>query len=478
MKERGFARRPPFETQFGVRSMDAIFPTESSVDSFVQLTGGAVESDEPARKTNASRPLDLELRTAPPAPPEPASLKETGLAQAQVEALLLKVLLHRGNTSGNAVADVLCLPRSIIADLLDQLRNELMVTIKTAAGSHDFLYQLTEAGFERAQRYASRSNYAAAAPVPFDDYVESVRMQSLQTTSVNLERLKKSLSDMTVRPMLISQIAQAINDGRGLFLFGETGNGKTSIAERVSHSFGQDIWIPRVISVHGELMRLYDPSCHEAVDTPKVNSMKYDHRWVLIRRPAVLVGGELTLDYLETRFNAAAGITEAPVQMKSNCGTLVIDDFGRQRVSSTDILNRLIVPLEKHFDFLYLSNGRQIQVPFDQLLVLSTNLEPHDLLDEAFLRRIPYKIEVGGPTDIDLRMLLEQNANAMGFHYNAAAVDHLIEQHYLRAHRPMRFCHARDLLRQIKNYCEVHNLPKELSIDAFDMAVQNYFAGL
>ena len=277
---------------------------------------------------------------------------------------------------------------------------------------------------------------------------------------------------------MISQIAQAINDGRGLFLFGETGNGKTSIAERVSHSFGQDIWIPRVISVHGELMRLYDPSCHEAVDSPKVKAMKYDRRWVLIRRPAVLVGGELTLDYLETRFNAAAGITEAPVQMKSNCGTLVIDDFGRQRVSSTDILNRLIVPLEKHFDFLYLSNGRQIQVPFDQLLMLSTNLEPHDLLDEAFLRRIPYKIEVGGPTEDEMRDLLENNSNAMGILYNTEAVDHLIEQHYRRAHRAMRFCHARDLLRQIKNYCEVHHLPKELSIDAFDMAVQNYFAGL
>jgi len=448
------------------------------VDSFVKLTGGSVESEALAQEMRACRPLDLESRTAPPAPPEPTSVEETGLAHAQLEALLLKVLLHRGNCSGNEVSDVLCLPRGIVADLLDEFRNEMMVTIKTAAGSHDFLYQLTEAGFERAQRYASRSNYAAAAPVAFDDYIESVRMQSLQTTSVNLDRLKKSLADMTIRPTLISQIAQAINDGRGLFLFGETGNGKTSIAERVSHSFGQDIWIPRVISVHGELMRLYDPSCHEAVDSPKVNSMKYDRRWVLIRRPAVLVGGELMLDYLETRFNAAAGITEAPVQMKSNCGTLVIDDFGRQRVSSTDILNRLIVPLEKHFDFLYLSNGRQIQVPFDQLLVLSTNLEPHDLLDEAFLRRIPYKIEVGGPTEDEMRQLIEQNSIALGIHYDAEAVDHLIEQHYRRAHREMRFCHARDLLRQIKNYCEVHNLPKELSIDGFDMAVQNYFAGL
>jgi predicted ATPase with chaperone activity len=448
------------------------------MDSFVEFPDELSDENALVSQVSVSRPLDGESRTAPPPPPEPKSLKETGLAHAQVEALLLKVLLHRGNCSGNTVAEVLCLPRGIVADLMDELRNELLLTIKTSAGSHDFIYQLTDAGFERAQRYSSRCNYAAAAPVAFDDYVESVRMQSLQTTHVSLDRLRKALGDLTIRSTLISQIGQALNDGRGLFLFGETGNGKTSIAERVCHSFGQDIWIPRIISVHGELMRLYDPSCHEAVDSPKMSSLKYDRRWVLIRRPAVLVGGELTLDYLETRFNAAAGITEAPVQMKSNCGTLVIDDFGRQRVSSTDILNRLIVPLEKHFDFLYLSNGRQIQVPFDQLLVLSTNLEPHDLLDEAFLRRIPYKIEIGGPTEAELRQLIENIADAMDFQYNAEAVDHLIDMHYRRAHRPMRFCHARDLLRQIKNYCDVHNLPRELSIDAFDMAVQNYFAGL
>jgi hypothetical protein len=181
---------------------------------------------------------------------------------------------------------------------------------------------------------------------------------------------------------------------------------------------------------------------------------------------------------LETRFNTSAGIAEAPVQLKSNCGTLVIDDFGRQRVSSTEILNRLIVPLEKHYDFLYLASGRQIQVPFDQLLVLSTNLEPRELLDEAFLRRIPYKIEVGDPTDAQFRELVKSQAAELSFETEPGAIEHLIEQHYRRAHRPFRFCHARDLLRQIKNYCEVHGQPKRLTPDNFDLAVQNYFAGL
>jgi Mg-chelatase subunit ChlI len=156
----------------------------------------------------------------------------------------------------------------------------------------------------------------------------------------------------------------------------------------------------------------------------------------------------------------------------------VIDDFGRQRVSSTEILNRLIVPLEKHYDFLYLASGRQIQVPFDELLVLSTNLEPRELLDEAFLRRIPYKVEVGDPTETQFRELMMSQAAALNFEVEPGAIEHLIEQHYRRAHRPFRFCHPRDLLRQIKNFCEVHDQPKRLTPDNFDLAVQNYFAGL
>jgi predicted ATPase with chaperone activity len=469
--------------------MDTIFtPSGSDIGKFGDL-GRATEPfapvvvnptgvDEASERWASSSSSDVDARTSAPPPPEPTTLGDTGLVHAQVESLVLKVLLQRGNTTGSSIAEILCLHRGIIAETLDQLRNDLLVTIKTASGMNDFIYQLSDAGFERAQRFASRCNYVGAAPVVLDEYVESVRKQSLQNTKLDLNRLRRAFSDLMIRPTLVSQLAQSINDGRGVFLYGAPGNGKTSIAERVSNAFSQDVWIPRIISVHGELLRLYDPSCHEAVKSPELDATRYDRRWVLIRRPTVLVGGELTLDYLETRFNSAAGITEAPVQMKSNCGTLVIDDFGRQRVSSTDILNRLIVPLEKHYDFLYLASGRQIQVPFDQLLILSTNLEPRDLLDEAFLRRIPYKIEIGSPTEDELRQLIEVQANAMKFQYYDGAVDHLLEQHYRRAHRPMRFCHARDLLRQIKNYCEVHNHPKELTPEAFDMAVQNYFGSL
>jgi len=411
-------------------------------------------------------------------PPEPGTLLDSGLPRAELESLILKVLLQRGACAGSVISDVACMPRSIVVEALDRIRNELLVTIKSSSGIHDFVYQLTESGFKRAQQYASRCNFVGPAPVQFDDYVASIYRQSLQRAPFTLAQLRRALSTMTLQPSLISQIGQALNDGRGLFLYGAPGNGKTSIAERVCSAFGQCVWIPQVITIHGELMRIYDPSCHEIVKSPQVDALKYDRRWVLIRRPTIIVGGELTLEYLETRFNTSAGIAEAPVQLKSNCGTLVIDDFGRQRVSSTEILNRLIVPLEKHYDFLYLASGRQIQVPFDELLVLSTNLEPKDLLDEAFLRRIPYKIEIGDPTEIQFRILVKSQAESLGFEIEPTAIDHLIEQHYRRAHRPFRFCHPRDLLRQIKNYCEVHAEAKRLTPDNFDLAVQNYFAGL
>jgi hypothetical protein len=425
-----------------------------------------------AAPTRASETTPLSI------PPEPETLLDSSLPRAELDSLVLKILLQRGACTGAVISEVTCMPRGIVSETLDRIRNELLVTIKSSSGIHDYIYQLTEAGFKRAQQYASRCNFVGPAPVVFDDYVASIYRQSLQRAPFNLGQLRRALSSMLLQPSLISQIGQSLNDGRGLFLYGAPGNGKTSIAERVCNAFGQCVWIPQIITIHGELMRIYDPSCHEIVKSPQVDALKYDRRWVLIRRPTIIVGGELTLEYLETRFNTAAGIAEAPVQLKSNCGTLVIDDFGRQRVSSTDILNRLIVPLEKHYDFLYLASGRQIQVPFDELLVLSTNLEPRDLLDEAFLRRIPYKIEIGDPTEVQFRDLVKNQAATLGFEIDLAAIDHLIEQHYRRAHRPYRFCHPRDLLRQIKNFCEVHGEPKRLTPENFDLAVQNYFAGL
>lgn len=414
----------------------------------------------------------------PPPPPEPESLEHAGLTEGEVESLILKTLLQVNSCTGSQMAASICLPRTMTCVALDRLRDELLIAIKGSAGVHDYNYQLTDAGFQRARRYAEQRNYAGAAPVPLSAYETAIRRQSIQHSKLRLSQLREALSDMTLSDEFTSQVAQAINDGRGMFLYGSPGNGKTTLAEQICDAFGQYIWIPRMLGVGGDLIRLYDASCHQEVDAPQLETTRYDRRWILIRRPTVVVGGELTLEQLDTSYNAASGVSEAPVQLKANGGALLIDDFGRQRVSCTDILNRLIVPLEKQFDFLNLASGRQIQTPFDLLFMLSTNLEPKQLVDEAFLRRIPYKIEVQDPSEEQFRRLFDSLATKMGYQLQPGVIDDLVARHYVAENRPLRFCQPRDLLRQVKNYCEVHELPQQVTTETLDVAVHNYFAGL
>ena len=224
-------------------------------------------------------------------------------------------------------------------------------------------------------------------------------------------------------PRMLDRLGPAMNSGRGLFLFGAAGNGKTSIAERVTRAFGQEIWIPRAIGIDGEIMRVFDPVNHEELPLEACEGLydkrKIDRRWVRIRRPTLIVGGELTMSALEVTMNTSTGICESPLQLKSNCGTLVIDDFGRQRMRIEELLNRWIVPLERRYDFLNMPNGKKIQVPFDQLIIFSTNLEPRDLVDEAFLRRIPYKIEVLDPSLDDFKGLFLLAGEEDGFSRSA-----------------------------------------------------------
>lgn len=414
----------------------------------------------------------------PPAPPEPDSLEKAGVSTGEADALVLKTLLQRGNCVGAEVADHVCLPRLIVNEALSRLRDELLVSIKGSAGVNDFLFQLTEAGDACAKRHVEHCRFVGAAPVPLAVYETAIRRQSLKQARLTLAQLSRSLSDLTIQQEFLSQVAQAIADGRGMFLHGPPGNGKTTLAERIVDVFGQYLWIPRMISIGGDLIRLYDPSCHEEVNPPGLDTQRYDRRWVLIRRPTVVVGGELTLDQLDVSFQASAGVSEAPVQLKANGGALLIDDFGRQRVSSTEILNRLIVPLEKGFDFLNLPSGRKMQTPFELLFILSTNLAPGDLVDEAFLRRIPYKIEVHGPTEEEFCSLVRELAPKQGLQVTPQSVEYLLREHFHNHDRVLRFCHPRDLLRQAKNYCTVHELPGAVTEAVWDVAVRNYFVGL
>jgi len=414
-------------------------------------------------------------------PPEVETLAQMGLPDALIESLIFKHLLAVGSNTGRGIARDLCLPGKPAHQMLADLKARQFVVYKGAASMGDFEYALTDAGRERARGFIAESSYAGCAPVPLHDYVASVRAQTITLEQPGLDALRRAFSDLLIRESMLDILGPAINSGRGMFLYGHAGNGKTSIAERITMCFGTHIWVPRAIYVEGQIIQFFDPQCHERVGTDAPSIVKgaaHDARWVRIRRPTIVVGGELMMESLELCYNQHTKITEPSLQMKSNCGTLVIDDFGRQRMKPIELLNRWIVPLEKRHDFLTLSNGKKIQVPFDQLIIFSTNLEPRELVDDAFLRRIPYKINVGDPSEAEFRELLHVMAGALEVERDDAAVDYLIEEHYRRKDRPFRCCHPRDLLLQIKNRAKFVKQPARMSPEGFDAACENYFAVL
>lgn len=414
-------------------------------------------------------------------PISPRSMAETGVPETEIEALVLKVLLHRGALAGRKIADQIALPFQPLTEMLRRMKAENLVVYKSTSQLHDFEYDLTPQGFERAGRWRQRCTYIGAAPVSMRDYTDSVAAQAPLKTRPRLEDVRMALAELVIDPEVIDQLGQAARGGKAMFLYGAPGNGKTSIAERICRAYGPHIWIPRAINIDGEIVRVFDPLVHEEAPLPDsvTQQRPIDTRWVRIKRPTIVVGGELTMENLELTPVAATGIAEAPVQIKANCGTMVIDDFGRQRISSRDLLNRWIFPLERRVDFLNSPGGKKIQVPFEQFVVFATNLAPQDLVDEAFLRRIPYKIELGDPTEGTFRRLFEVVAGQLGIPHNATAVDHLLTRHYRGATlRPLRACHPRDLLVQIRNLCEFRNLPLGLTPDLVDAAARNYFAGL
>jgi hypothetical protein len=413
-------------------------------------------------------------------PREPTDLQDAGLTDTAVEALILKYLVTRGDASGRQISDQVKLPFLLIDGMMHQMKYDRLVAHKNAAEIGDYVYQATEVGRERGKRYAEQCTYYGSAPVPLKDYIDSVRAQTIENQHPMEDDLKRAFADLLICPKMLARLGPAINSGRGLFLYGAAGNGKTSIAERVTKAFGQTVWIPRAIGIDGEIMRLYDPVSHEEAPLESGNGLldqnRVDKRWIRIRRPTILVGGELTMDHLEVTLNTATGINEAPLQLKSNCGTLVIDDFGRQKMRTDELLNRWIVPLEKRYDFLNLASGKKIQVPFDQLIIFSTNLEPSDLCDDAFLRRIPYKVEVVDPDEESFRELFRIMSPKMGLDYRAEPIEYLIENHYRKVERPYRCCQPRDLLLQIRNYCRYRDLEPELKNEYIDFACENYFA--
>ncbi len=412
-------------------------------------------------------------------PSEPNSLEDTGLPIALIESLILKRLLVVGTSSGRKLSENICLPFRILEPLFQNLRARQIIVHKSSAPLNDYNYSLTEVGSDRARIAMKSCAYVGPAPVPLMDYVLAAEAQSVRGESPKREDLLDAFDEITIDEELFDSLGPAINSGAGLFLYGEPGNGKSTLAKRITSCFGQDIWLPQVLIEDGQIIKLYDAAFHERStqeESTLLKSASFDRRWIKVKRPTVIVGGELTMEGLEIRYDANSNVSEAPLQMKSNCGCFLIDDFGRQRIDPADLLNRWIVPLESRYDFLTLSTGKKIQVPFEQLIIFSTNLDPEALVDEAFLRRIPYKIEIEDPQYDEFHELFEIYADRFECEYLPDVVDELIERHYRQAGRAMRRCHPRDLLTQIRNYCAYNELPMEMRDEYFDRVVKSYFS--
>jgi hypothetical protein len=388
-----------------------------------------------------------------PAPMVPATFAETGLRADLVEQLVVKTL-YTGEATGLMVADRMRLPFSMLEPLIEHVRAEKLLEVRGATGTGSaagYRYNLTDLGRDRARQYLDANAYIGAAPVPLTAYVDSMRALMSARGYIDRDRLRRGFSHLIIGDNILEQLGPAVNAGKSLFLYGAPGNGKTVIAEGLGRTIGGDMYMPHAIEIDGHIITMFDPINHDSLE-PDVEPSNIiagaprDRRWVRIRRPVVMVGGELTMEMLELNFNPIAKFYEAPIQLKANGGVFLIDDFGRQRMRPQDLLNRWIVPLESRVDYLTLHTGKKFQVPFDVLAVFATNLAPASLADEAFLRRIPYKIAIVDPSIDHFTQIFELNCKKRDLRFHQVMVAYLQRRHYGPNRRPMRACHPRDLL--------------------------------
>ncbi len=436
-------------------------------------------SEPPGTVRTPEQPVDGIVSSGRFLPKAVSTVAETRLSPTMIEALIFKALQAGGNLTSREVARATGLPGKPVIDVLAAFRMRQLVHYKDSASMGDFDYALTETGRERARACMKECAYVGPAPVTLESYNESVLAQGITLAHPRESDLRRAFGDLLLDETMFRRLGPAINSGRGLFLYGPPGNGKTSVAERITDCFGDTVWIPYSIFCGGEIITLFDPETHQVVDSGGGDVREnVDPRWVRIRRPTIVVGGELTMDSLELCYNKETKISEASLQMKSNTGTLVIADFGRQRVSPLQLLNRWIVPLEKRVDYLSLANGKKVRVPFDQFIIFATNLEPKDLVDDAFLRRIPYKINIADPSEDEFRRLFGILGPRLKVELPDGSLDHLVDKHYKAAGRPFRCCHPRDILLQVVNTAAYNEHAAVATPEALDVACANYFAVL
>jgi predicted ATPase with chaperone activity len=415
------------------------------------------------------------------------AIEDTGLNQITVADLVLKILYFGGFMSGYRIAEEIRLPfTGIIDQIMEMLKRERWVEVKGSGGFGEGTYQylISGAGIEKAREALDRSQYAGPAPVPLYVYSKAIREQSNRML-VTQDIMNRALAHLVINKQIFEKIGPAVNSGRSIFMYGPPGNGKTTISESVGRVvLGQTMYVPYAIDIDGQTVRVFDAVNHEVVEEvePETGTgsahNRPDPRWIKIKRPMIMVGGELTLESLDLVHDPINKFYEAPFQMKANGGMFLIDDFGRQQVRPRDLLNRWIVPLEKRVDFLTLATGRKLEVPFDVLIVFSTNLDPTDLVDEAFLRRIRHKIEIIDPTYEEFREIFARVAEARGLPYDDKMLAYLLQEWYIQRNRPLRAVHPRDLIDQMRDISGYLGVPFQMTKDLIDRACEAYFVEL
>ena len=413
----------------------------------------------------------LEIESMGPPPPE--ELADTGIGEGFICELALKHVAMLPEPTTAALAERLHLPRTLTEEVLQKLYREKLIEVRVQTAVGSTRYAMLDHGWDRLTRLLSVCGYTGPAPVSLRDYSHMMRLQSIPTDPASMETVRAAFHDLVLPDSLLQTLGCVINSRRSLFLTGLPGTGKTAVAERINGALAGAIWIPYAVEIDGQIIRIFDSHCHN-IASEDITPAEYDRRWVLIERPLVVVGGELTLENADLTWSEAAKFYEAPFQMKSNGGTLVIDDFGRQRVAPQDLLNRWIVPLERRVDYLALHTGKKIEVPFEQLVVFSTNLDEKDLADQAFLRRMGYRARVEPPTAPAYCEIFKSQAYKRGIVIDQSVLDHVLNKYRIER-RQMKGCEPRDLLDRATDICLFEAQKVELTPHVIDVAWRNYF---
>jgi predicted ATPase with chaperone activity len=416
-------------------------------------------------------------------PPVPESLNELGVPPAIIEQLIMKFLYFRGELVGREIGSLLGLSFSLIDEIMEALKRQHYVGVRKSLGMGNMsgVFALTEAGRNLAREYLQNNQYAGPVPVPLYQYTEVVRRQRLRDNWLSPQSLLNAFRHLVVEPDVLAQIGPAVNASKSFLIYGKPGNGKTALAESLFRVETEPVFMPYALECQGNIIQLYDPIYHQKIDDEELEmsalsvDLPFDGRWFKCRRPFIITGGELQLETLDLAFNPHSKVYDAPFQLKANNGIYLIDDFGRQKASPAEILNRWIVPMERHVDYLSFNAGGKMTVPFEAFLIFSTNLRPDQLGDEAFLRRIQYKMFLRSPKRPEFTQIFERFAEAKGLENPPGLMDTFIEKHYVVGGQQFRRCHPRDVLMHAIDIINFESRPKILNEDILDRAFYSCF---